>query len=95
MYKKLLFSLAIMGSYLNAKIMYNPISKEYYSTKMNSHHDKTRYNFLAIYTTRMINFAYLQDIDIQKIIDSIKTTLLVDGSAEADLLYNDIMEEWK
>lgn len=86
--------LLLLASSLNAKLMYSPEKQMYYSTNLTSEHNAEKYHTLAKNATLLIDVAYYEDIDIKSMISSIKNTLLVDGSPESDLLYDDIVEVW-
>lgn len=80
---------------LNARLMFSPERQVYYSTNLKPEHNAEKYHTLAKHATKMIDTAYDQDIDIKYVIYNIKLSLLVDGSPEADILYDDINEVWK
>ncbi len=92
--KKLLLPILLLTSCINAKLMYSPEKKTYYSTKMTPDLNAEKYNTLAQYAARMIDAAYYEDINIVYIITHIKEVLITDGSKEANILYDDMSEVW-
>jgi len=93
--KKLLLSLLLLAPCLNAKLMYSPEKKMYYSTNMQEEHNASKYHIFAQYAVMLIDNAYDNDINIKDILDHIKNVLIKDGSKEADILYDDIVEAWE
>jgi len=92
--KKLLLPILLLASSLNAKLMFRPETDTYYSTNLTPDLNSIKYDTLAKYAVRMIDVAYREEVGIIYIITHLKDVLMADGSKEADILYDDLVEVW-
>lgn len=94
--KKLLLAL-LLPLCINAEIKYDKTKKMYYSTRLTKDMNAERYHCLAEFFNLLMENAIQPDInvDMSQILQYIKEELIYDGSPEAMVLYQDIMEIWE